>query len=87
MSKYQKYQHVERIGTTAVHGLLDGLCYIFPKIDGTNGVFSDEVIVKCGSRNREVSIESDNQGLSASMTMCKTTSPLWLYRLADNYGG
>ncbi len=63
MSEFKKYQHIERIGTAAVNGLLDGLCYIFPKIDGTNGsVFYKDGEVRFGSRNRELTLENDNGG-------------------------
>ena len=31
---YRSYQHVERLGTTETNGILDGTCYISPKIDG-----------------------------------------------------
>lgn len=60
-----KYMHVERLFTDEVEDLLVGYVYIFPKIDGTNGVVwydrsNDEI--KAGSRNRELSIESDNAG-------------------------
>lgn len=34
---FHKYQHIERLETTEVSRILDGECYIFPKIDGTNG--------------------------------------------------
>ena len=33
---FSKYQHVERLGTTETNGIEMGMCYIFPKIDGTN---------------------------------------------------
>jgi hypothetical protein len=60
---FEKYQHVERIGTTEVNGLLDGPCYIYPKIDGTNGsVWLENGEIKAGSRNRELTLESDNAG-------------------------
>ena len=34
--EFKRYQHVERIGTEKVKGLLDGKVYVFPKLDGTN---------------------------------------------------
>lgn len=34
--KFEKYQHVERLGTVAVEGILDGIVYVYPKLDGTN---------------------------------------------------
>lgn len=61
--KFKKYQHVERIGTVETTGILDGMCYVFPKIDGTNSsVWLDCHEIKAGSRNRELSFESDNAG-------------------------
>lgn len=65
--KFKKYQHVERYGTTETEGINIGKCYIFPKIDGTNAnVWLDENgEVKAGSRNRELTLEKDNQGFDA----------------------
>lgn len=61
-----KYMHVERLGTEAVEDLLVGKVYIFPKIDGTNGVvWFENGEVHGGSRKRELSIESDNAGFFA----------------------
>lgn len=58
-----KYQHIERLGTDEVEGILDGTCYIFPKIDGTNGcVWYEDGEIRAGSRNRELTLERDNQG-------------------------
>lgn len=58
-----KYMHVERLGTDEVEGLLDGTVYVFPKIDGTNGViWYEDGIVKAGSRNRELTLDKDNAG-------------------------
>lgn len=60
---FKKYQHIERYGTDDVKGITLGKCYIFPKIDGTNGsVWIEEGKVKAGSRNRELTLEEDNQG-------------------------
>ena len=36
MNEFKKYQHVERLGTSEVQGIENGMCYVFPKIDGTN---------------------------------------------------
>ena len=62
--KFRKYQHVERWGTEEVEGIEKGICYIFPKIDGTNGVIylNDIGELRAGSRNRELSLEKDNHG-------------------------
>lgn len=55
--------HVERLGTSKVEDILFGECYVFPKIDGTNGsVWLDDGVIKAGSRNRELTLENDNQG-------------------------
>lgn len=61
---FKRYQHVERFGTEEVEGILDGICHIFYKIDGTNAsIWYNEVAgVSCGSRNRELSFENDNAG-------------------------
>lgn len=61
--KYQKYQHVERLGTSEVDGILDGTVYLFTKLDGTNQVvYSDGHEVMSGSRNRCLTVENDNAG-------------------------
>lgn len=61
---FRKYMHVERFGTDDVKGINIGTCYIFPKIDGTNASVwkGDEGGIKAGSRNRELTLEKDNQG-------------------------
>lgn len=61
--KYQKYQHIERLGTSEVDGVLDGTVYLFTKLDGTNQVvYSDGHEVMSGSRNRCLTVENDNAG-------------------------
>ena len=58
---FKKYQHIEKFGTTEVEGIDIGTCYIFPKIDGTNGsVWQDDGKLCAGSRNRELSLDNDN---------------------------
>ena len=61
---YKKYQHVEKLGNTEVEGILLGMCYVFPKLDGTNAqVFlKEDNTIGFGSRNRELSLEKDNAG-------------------------
>ena len=61
---FHKYQHLERFGTEEVEGIEDGRCYVFPKIDGTNGsIWCEEGEIKFGSRNRElIEGEKDNAG-------------------------
>lgn len=59
--EFKRYQHIERFGTDEVEEIEFGLCYIFYKIDGTNGsVWLDNGELKAGSRNRELTIENDN---------------------------
>lgn len=64
MSDFLKYQHLERFGNTAVQGVEEGTCWVFPKLDGTNAsVWCDaEGNIKAGSRNRELSLDNDNAG-------------------------
>lgn len=60
-----KYQHVCKIGSTDVEGLLNGECYVYPKIDGTNcPIWFDKELNKImvGSRNRILSEDADNAG-------------------------
>lgn len=65
--EFKKYQHVERFGTDEVDGIELGECLVFPKVDGTNGsvYLDDEGNIKAGSRNRELTLEKDNQGFYA----------------------
>jgi hypothetical protein len=60
---FRKYMHIERFRTVPVRGIELGECYIFPKLDGTNGsIWYEDGQIKCGSRNRELSLEDDNAG-------------------------
>lgn len=64
-----KYQHVERLGTTETNGIEMGMCYIFPKIDGTNSqLWFNDGYLHAGSRNRELSLDNDNAGFMAWAT-------------------
>jgi hypothetical protein len=61
--EFRKYQHIEKLGLIATDGLLDGFCYIFPKLDGTNcQVWNDNGEIKCGSRNRKLTADNDHFG-------------------------
>lgn len=61
--EFEKYQHLERLGTQAVEGILDGIVYAFYKIDGTNGsIWWNRDRLCFGSRNRELSTGNDNAG-------------------------
>lgn len=64
--EFKKYMHLERIGTQEVEGIEDGLTYVFPKLDGTNGsVWIEDGEIQAGSRNRHLSLDKDNAGFLA----------------------
>lgn len=62
--EFREYMHVERLDNVAVDGILNGTCYIYPKIDGTNASFwSDGLEVFAGSRTRKLGKgANDNAG-------------------------
>lgn len=64
--EYKKYQHIERLGTSEVEGILDGKVYLFYKIDGTNSCIflKGENELGFGSRNREIFFDNDNGGFA-----------------------
>lgn len=67
--EFRKYQHVERFGTTEVDNIQIGVCYVFPKIDGTNSsVWLRDGELCAGSRNRELSLDKDNAGFLAAIS-------------------
>jgi hypothetical protein len=59
---FVEFQHIERFGNTEVRGIENGTCFIFPKIDGTNGSVWMEDSIQVGSRNRTLSLQKDNAG-------------------------
>ena len=65
--EFKKYQHIERFGTEEVEAIELGEVVIFPKIDGCNGsvYMGDDHFIKSASRNRELTIDNDNQGFCA----------------------
>ena len=65
--EFKKYQHIERYGNTEVEGIEVGECLVFHKLDGSNGSvwLDNEGNIKAGSRNRELSLDKDNQGFYA----------------------
>lgn len=66
--EFKKYQHIERLGNTEVNNIEIGVCYVFPKIDGTNSsVWLNEGNLCGGSRNRELSLDKDNAGFLAAI--------------------
>lgn len=63
-----KYQHIERFGTDETENINLGECYVFPKIDGTNGsIYMNGHLLSCGSRNRELTLENDNAGFYSNV--------------------
>ena len=60
---FKKYQHIEKLNTQETYDIEIGRCFIFPKIDGTcSEVWQQDGVIKCGSRNRELSEHADNGG-------------------------
>lgn len=52
---FVRYQHVERIDADETEGLLDGVCHIFPKMDGSNMcAYTEDGEVRTMSRNKEI---------------------------------
>lgn len=49
---WKKYQHIERLATSSVDGILNGWVHIFPKLDGANAsVTLEDGALRCYSRN------------------------------------
>lgn len=70
MPSYRSFIHVERLEQIGAD-YLNGVCYVSPKLDGTNAVmWWDESTntIKAGSRNRELTAEKDNAGFHAWAT-------------------
>ena len=69
---YKAYQHIEKIGSGEVEGILNGTCYLFYKIDGTNSCIwlKDDGTLGFGSRKRELTADKDgdNQGFMTAIT-------------------
>lgn len=67
MAEFHKFLHVERLDSEACEGILNGLCYVSPKIDGTNAtIYCDRSTdtFMCGSRKRVLSLDDDNAGFT-----------------------
>jgi len=59
--EYKKYQHIEKLGSSEVEAILNGVVNVFYKIDGTNGcIWNEDGEIKFGSRNRELKGDRDN---------------------------
>ena len=64
--EFKKYMHVERFGSDEVEGIEIGECFVFPKLDGTNAsLWVSDGVVQAGSRQRHLSLDSDNAGFYA----------------------
>jgi hypothetical protein len=85
--EFKKYQHIERIGTTETNGIENGMCYVFPKIDGTNSQLWWNNGLQAGSRNRQLTIEEDNADFYAwALKQQKFTDFFTQYPFARLYG-
>lgn len=82
MNEFIKYQHIERLGSDEVEGILLGDTTIFPKLDGTNASVwrSSGGELQAGSRNRQLSLENDNQGFMQYIMDNKDKYDLFFYR-------
>lgn len=66
--EYKGYQHIERLGTSEVEGILDGECWVYPKVDGTNGqAYCLDGQIYVGSRKRFITPEDDNAGCAKAI--------------------
>jgi len=60
---FKRYQSIKKFETMEVENIELGKVYVFPKIDGSNAsVWLDGDDIKCGSRNRELTLDNDNAG-------------------------
>ncbi len=78
MTDYHVFTHVERLNTPDAEGILEGKCYISPKLDGTNASIyydKDTNELVCGSRKRVLTPEDDNAGFAN-----------WFYDTVDESG-
>jgi hypothetical protein len=63
MTNFNKYHHLERMYKDETKGINSGTIFIQPKLDGTcSSVWMDKDGIKTGSRNRELTLDNDNQG-------------------------
>lgn len=70
--EFIKYQHIEKLDSEETEGILQGTCYLFYKIDGTNAsVWKENGELCFGSRNRKLSLDFDN----AEFMKCNLNNP------------
>lgn len=62
--EFKKYQHIERLGEDNVDGLMNGTCYVFPKIDGVNTqvYLNNNKEICIAGRKKEINKETDSTG-------------------------
>jgi hypothetical protein len=67
MTVFTKYTHLERIGKGETDGIENGICFVMPKLDGTNAsIWFNNGELKTGSRNNELGLgKADNAGFNA----------------------
>lgn len=84
--EYKKYQHIEKLGTTEVEGILEGNVFLFYKIDGTNSCIflKEDNTLGFGSRTRELSLDNDNGGFYANILFDKDEYNKFLRYLQEN---
>ncbi len=66
---FKKYTHIERIDSVDCEGLLNNeAVYVTPKADGSNAsVWAENGEIKCGSRNRTITVDKDNASFCSWM--------------------
>lgn len=64
--QFIRYQHVERLGTQATDGILNGTVLVFPKLDGANAqVWMEDGVIQCGNRSHKLGDGDEFRGLKA----------------------
>lgn len=80
---FKKYQHIEKLGSSEVDGILNGTVYVYYKIDGTNGCIwlNKDGMLSFGSRNRELFWNADNADFLKSIVNDERTHDALLHYL------
>ena len=80
---FKKYQHIEKLGSSEVDGILNGTVYVYYKIDGTNGCIwlNQDGMLSFGSRNRELFWNADNADFLKSIVNDERTHDALLHYL------
>ena len=80
MADYKSFLHVLRLDDTKIDvtKFLQGIVYVFPKLDGTNACAwaTEDGEIHCGSRKRELTVDSDNADFNLFFTTDKSTEKL-----------